>query len=348
MNCPPFKIALLDCTKTIYNEESSDSMAIGGIERCIIALSRALADKGHEVRVFADEKATNHFNNIHWVSKTKATDFKADIVIACNDPTLFDDYKNHSGHTAFQPYLWHHNPVGFWKTIRKGRLLPLLKWSPTNIFLGDYHLAQYPKYLPNSKKAIIGHGVEQSVLNFPHQVQPPQPHAAFISQAYRGLDHLIQLWKDFIFPELPSAKLFIYSSYDQDSSGLENFGIFMMGRLPRHDLLQHLSTKRLTLIPGHTDETFCLSALESQCLGLPVISFGVGALAERINQGQDGFLVENNQEFAEKTLLLLKNDILWTDMSQKAAAHQSTSSWSQKATLWENLFRINHAEPYQR
>lgn len=333
------RIAILDCTKTIYNEQSSTALPLGGIERCVISLSRALADKGHHVQVFAHEKSGSDYNNIRWVSKSGTTDFKADIVIACNDPKLFDLYALNSGHKDFKPFLWHHNPVGFWKTLRKGRFLPLFKWRPTHIFLGAYHSENYPKFLPCRKKAVIEHGVEESILSFHLPVTPPQPHAVFISQAYRGLENLVQLWKDYIFPDTPSAKLFIYSTYQPQESDLAAYGIFVEGRLPRQELLQHLSSKRLALIPGHEDETFCLSATESHCLGLPVISFGIGALKERIHNGIDGFVTKSNQDFAEKTLLLLQNYTLWAKMSQNASSRRLTASWQDKAALWESLFR---------
>lgn len=342
MSNRPLKIAILDCTKTVYDEQSSGTVPLGGIERCIISLSRALSNKGHNVKVFAHPQKDEDYKNIRWVSQSHSTKFKADIVIACNDPKLFDLYKKLSGHTEFQPYLWHHNLIGVWKTVRKGRLFPLLKWRPTNIFPGTYHFENYPKCLAGQKNEIIGHGVEDIVLNFPfNNSEAPLPHAAFISQPYRGLENLIQLWKDFIFPANPLAKLFVYGAYQGNKSNLEPSGIFIEKRLPREELLQQLSTKRLALIPGHEDETFCLSAIESQCLRLPVVSFGIGALKERINNGNDGYITETNQEFAEKTLLLLQNDALWTEMSQKAAAYKSISSWSQKAALWENLFRTN-------
>lgn len=340
-----YKIALVDCTKSIYNEEISSGIALGGIERCIISLSRALSNKGHDVQVFAHEQSESHHNNIRWVSKLHPTPFKADIVIACNDPKLFDLYATNSNHSGFQAFLWHHNPVGFWKTLRKGRLLPLLKWNPTHILLGTDHLLTYPKCLSFQKKMIIEHGVEDSILDFSRSLSdssPRPPHAAFISQAYRGLENVIDLWKKYVFPEFPSAKLFIYSTYPAKDNSLESFGITIQGRLPREKLLNELSTKRITLIPGHEDETFCLSAIESQCLGLPVISFGIGALKERIQNQDDGFLVSNEKDFAEKILFLLKNDDVWLRMSQKAKEHNLTAAWSYKATLWESLFEDNN------
>lgn len=332
------KIAILDCTKTFYNEELSKEMPLGGIERCIISLSREFSNKGHTVQVFSNGLQKSTYQNIDWLPKHQTTNFKADIVIACNDPKLFDSYALQSGHTDFKPYLWHHNPVGFWKTIRKGRLLPLIKWTPTIVLLGTSHLKTYPKILSFNKKVIIEHGIETSILKAPPLSVPPPPHAAYISQSYRGLNNLIHLWKNEIFPANPRAKLFVYSSYENNDD-LSAFGISIEGRQSREKLLNSLSNKRITLIPGHPDETFCLSALESLCLGIPVISFGIGALKERISDGQNGFIVRDNMDFAAKTIRLLNDDSLWQTMSQNAVESRSKSSWSQKEDMWECLFR---------
>lgn len=333
------KIAFLDCTKTLYNEETAASRPLGGIERCIISLSRALSDQGHEVQVFSNETGSQEVNAIRWSCKYDPTDFRADIVIACNDATLFDLYAAKSGHKNFRPFLWHHNPVRVWREIRKGRALSLARWRPTCVFLGDDHRDDYPVLLRFCPSVIIGHGIEPSVLEAPPVALPVPPHAAFISQSYRGLDNLIRLWTEYVFPRNPQAQLHVYSDCAQDHATLKQVGIHIRGRVSRTALIDALSHTRVMLIPGHKDETFCLSALEGLCLGIPMVTFGTGSLKERVRDGQDGFLVRNNQEFAEKTLRLLQEDDLWQRMSHTALESRAHATWAEKAVLWDKLFQ---------
>ena len=333
------KIAFLDCTKTQYNEETAATRPLGGIERCIISLARALSDQGHEVQVFSNEAGSQEINAIRWSYKYDSTDFQADIVIACNDATLFDLYATNAGHKNFRAVLWHHNPVRLWREVRKGRALSLLRWRPTLVFLGDYHRADYPAVLRFCPSVTIGHGIELSVLQAPPAALPLPPHAAFISQSYRGLDNLIRLWTEFVFPRNPQAQLHVYSDCSQDHERLKNLGIHIRGRVSRQVLLEDLPRTRVMLIPGHKDETFCLSALEGLCLGIPMVTFGLGSLKERVCDGQDGFLVQNNHEFAEKTLQLLHDDDLWQKMNQTALESRVHATWAEKAVLWNNLFQ---------
>ncbi|MCA9774366.1 MAG: glycosyltransferase, partial [Myxococcales bacterium] len=46
----------------------------------------------------------------------------------------------------------------------------------------------------------------------------------------------------------------------------------------------------LVLIPSIWDETFCLTLMEAQALGVPVLATAVGAIQERVDEGETGFL----------------------------------------------------------
>jgi glycosyltransferase involved in cell wall biosynthesis len=333
------RIAILDCTATHYNEELSPNLPLGGIERCIISLSRAFYNKGMVVHVYNKTlSGVSEFHGIPWAPLNTAHNFKADVVIACNDACLFDDYATSSGERNFKRFLWLHNPVNLSKTIRKGRFLPLLRWRPEAIFLGTSHIKSTSAFVPFGRKHNIGHGVEDIFLNRPINTTPPAPHAAFISQSYRGLDDVIRIWKNFIFPKMPQAKLDIYSEWNGDKN-LELYGITLKGRLPRAALLSELSDKRVMLIPGHKDETFCLAAQESLCLGIPVITFGIGSLKERIENGTTGYIAKNESEFAAKTLTLLSDDTLWTEMHNNAAKTRDHAGWGDVAEKWLGLLK---------
>jgi glycosyltransferase involved in cell wall biosynthesis len=336
-------IAIMDCTKTIYNEKTSNDIPLGGIERCIINLSRSLFIKGYNVRVFSNVGEAQEYDGIIWHPKNKTTDFKADIVIACNDSKLFDVYEQNSAHKNFKPFLWHHNPIEIWKTIRKGRFIPLIKWNPTTVFLGQAHFNSAPRFfIPSEKNIIIEHGIEDSVLNTPAASNLPPPHFAYISQAYRGLEKVISLWKELVYPQNQNARLYLYCDFiSEKKEVLEKIGIYPIGRLPRKELIQSLSDKRAILIPGHKDETFCLSAKESLCLGIPVITLGIGCLKERVKDSFNGFIVENNYDFAQKIHLISKDDKMWNDMSKKALMERENASWDTKAEIWVSHFRTN-------
>ena len=80
-----------------------------------------------------------------------------------------------------------------------------------------------------------------------------------------------------------------------------------------------------------------MSVLEAMSYGLPIVAPRVGGLREIIDHGVDGFLIESRyaKAFAEKCLLLAKDERLWQKMSK--AARQKVI----------NHFSVNHmAEEY--
>lgn len=331
------RVAILDCTKTNYNEERAPHLSLGGIERCVLSLSRALYNKGLDVRVFNASPAPSTYQNITWAPLSAATDFQADIVIACNDARLFDTYTAQSGHKDFKPFLWLHNPVNLWKTIRKGRLSAIIRWRPVAVFLGKTQQQATSNFIPFSQKTIIEHGIENTILNEQISHAPRPPHAAFISQSYRGLDDVIDVWKNFIHPKLPNAKLDVYSQTAQPLH-LEKFGITQKGRMTRAQLLSELSDKRLMFIPGHRDETYCLAAAESLCLGIPVITYGYGSLKERVADKKTGIIATTPAEFAEQSIAILTDDVIWLDYHTNAVKTRAGADWDTRAEDWIKLW----------
>ena len=97
-----------------------------------------------------------------------------------------------------------------------------------------------------------------------------------------------------------------------------DLGIVQHGHYERKDLPQLLSNTDLVIIPSIWDETFCLTASESQMMGIPVIASDCGAISERIIDGKTGFLVSPNnaKALAAKILLLQRNPVLLENVAK--------------------------------
>lgn len=81
--------------------------------------------------------------------------------------------------------------------------------------------------------------------------------------------------------------------YDRNGSLRDE--IVLLGRIPRNRVIQHLATTKVVLVnPSWTSEpeTFCVSAVEAQGEGVPVVSTFRGGLPEVVLDGRSGILVK--------------------------------------------------------
>ncbi|QIK38855.1 glycosyltransferase [Caldichromatium japonicum] len=69
-------------------------------------------------------------------------------------------------------------------------------------------------------------------------------------------------------------------------------GVGLRGVYRHQDLRRLVAEVDLALVPSVYEETFCLTIAELQALGVPVLTFAVGAIPERIADGITGFLVD--------------------------------------------------------
>ena len=62
----------------------------------------------------------------------------------------------------------------------------------------------------------------------------------------------------------------------------------------------------MIILPGHKAELFCLSALEASELCIPIVTMGIGSLAERVEHGVTGLIAKNERNFQVILLNYLK------------------------------------------
>jgi len=282
---------------------------LGGIEQAIVHLSAALAARGHRIGDGAE------------------------IVVAINDATLLPAGARH-------PMVWFHNEVSAWREIRRGRLPALLRQRPVAGLCGTVQARRASPPLPFRSRAIVAHGLPRAILDAPPASVPPPPHALFISQAYRGLAEVIALWRR-LAPALPAARFSAFiappdiPAYAAVAGGDPTIAI--LPRIPNAAMPALLAGARVVFAPGHRAETFCLAAAESIAMGVPVLTYGTGALAERVAHGCTGFICRNEAEMARHSLALLTDDALWSRMQASGLATRANAGWDRIALEWEHL-----------
>ena len=353
------KITFLDCTKSQYDGHTPAIEPIGGIEGTTIALAESLARKKHDVSVINQNNHTKCqcINNVHW-SNYNIFDFNdpsnfPDILIANNDAPFFNYFPNLKNLHNTQYILWLHNPVSLLKTIKKKKIFPIIKYRPTAVFLGEKHQASCNILHPFKKRIIIPHGLTNDFFSqTPKNTHKRKKQAIFFSQPYRGFKEVIDIWITYISKSNKNAELKAYvgdinlNEYKipYTHKELDNYGVTLMPKVEKSILIEDLKKSRCMIYLGHHDETFCMTAIEANAMGVPIISYGRGSLAERIVNNYNGFCINEGsaKEIGNKAHDLLNNDNLFNTMSRHSIEHVKSMTWDKISDQWiKNVFEYH-------
>jgi len=302
---------------------------MGGVETAVALLAQAFARRGHELR-------------LHFEGEGSASPARADLVIAARVPRLFRELP------VGRRVLWLHNPAAY---LRKPRhLLPLLRVRPLLVTLGESHARTLPWFLPGHRARIPLAVAPPFDGPAPPRV-PPAPVALFASNPLRGLDWLLGLWERRIRPAVPGAELHAYTgaaTYGGDARLAERAtpilaraaatpGVRVLAPVPRPELRAAMLGARAMLYRGDAGETFCLALAEAQASGLPAVVTDLGAVRERVTDGETGLVAANDDAFAEGAIALLRDDRRWLAMHAAARARGPGPSWDDIAARFEAL-----------
>jgi glycosyltransferase involved in cell wall biosynthesis len=106
----------------------------------------------------------------------------------------------------------------------------------------------------------------------------------------------------------------------------------------RREMIDELKHSRVLLYLGHKSDIFTLTAEEAIKLCIPVITYGVGSLSERVSHGENGFIAKNSFEFAKYTKDLMNDDSILKELKIKMFRKRTEITWSVIADTWIKSF----------
>jgi len=121
------------------------------------------------------------------------------------------------------------------------------------------------------------------------------------------------------------------------ADGLAAQGVRRHQPVPRAQLVAALERARIMLYRGDRGETFCLALAEAQALGVPAVVQNLGAVGERVRDGETGTVARDEGSFVEAAVALLRDDVLWQRQHRAALASQKGVSWNDVAARFEAL-----------
>ena len=199
-----------------FDGRSLDDGPLGGAETAFLSLARALAGRGHRVRVRNRCAVPMERDGVAWAPLSGGLPETCDLYIANRSDRLLFELGG-----ARRAIFWIHNPARYllkfrylWKLWRRGAPI---------VFSGPYHAAGYPAWAPDGGRVIIPYGISEVFRTVRRNGTPP-PRAIFTSSPLRGLDWVLDLWRERIRPACPSAELHVFS-------GAATYGSFGTSKL---------------------------------------------------------------------------------------------------------------------
>jgi len=322
--------------------------AFGGAEVAFVSLVEELAKLNFEVTVYNNCKNQGVINNVNWKKLDGKVDSEKFDILIINRGDKFLNFKKE----CRKRFFWIHNPARY---LLKYRYLSKLFFNPsTIIFSSKFHYNTYPFWAPSKQRVIIPYGVENFLFKNQKKRFPPNPEAIFTSNPLRELDWILDQWETSIFPSVKRSKLLIFSGPNtygkfgkkhslkmrkvlERAKSLKDKGVIVKEPLERKELFKKIRKSRIFLYKGTDDETFCMSAAESQMLGTPAVVCKYGCMDERVEDSRTGFVCDDSVQFCQKTINLLVDDNLWKKMNLNMVKNKNHHSWAKIAKKWKKI-----------
>ena len=325
---------LLFINNSLINLNNKNINKVGGIEHCNIELAQGLSRLGHEVTLVSKIKNKQKVNNI--------TNLPFNYLTSIENNNLYDIVVSSNYSQAFKfkqksiKVLWMHNELQIEKSLRKKEFLPIILNKPHVVFVSNYLKELTTSLYPFKSKTIIPNGCSGLFLNNKRN-KNIKPIFIWTVKRDKGLLEIIDIWCRIIFKKLPHAELHVHGLnvpkekniiIDYDKINIKFFGI-----VDRKFLASKYKYSTAMLHPGY-NETFCISALEALASGLPIITFNRSALAERVINNVNGYIIKTFEEMAEKAIHLALNKCQLSKLSNNAIKCSKEFCWNNVALKW--------------
>lgn len=350
-----------------FNGDTFDKQSLGGSETAGYYMARALAKIGHRVTVFCNSKPTR-CSDVDYLPIDMYRRYLSftphDVTIAQRDPTLF------AGHSrARLSALWCHDLA----IKRTEGVVNGVGWNWDKLLvLSEFQRRQYKDVygIPDDVFHLTRNGVDLELVGRVRERLAADPKVSrrplslvYSARPERGLDVLLSEIMPRILRDEPNATLFV-STYQNPVDHLADFyghcsqlaellgpgRVVSLGNLTKEQLYEVYLTAGLYLYPVPSpfapdfDEISCISAMEAQACGLPIVSTARGALPETVAPGA-GVLVSDEvltpgycDSFAAAAVRLMRDPSAWEAASKAGIERAASLDWDSVARDWSEMF----------
>lgn len=359
------------CPGMPFNGQTlSEGKSLGGSESAGYYMARELARLGHQLTVFTQIplEMEGFWEGVRYLSTGPVTEQRP----------LGENFEWFAQSTPHDCLIVQRHPLGFsrptaskvnfWWAHDLGlkRLMPQVNtqlWNTDRVLaVSEYHKKQLTNVydLPADRVEVLPNGVDPAL--FPAGDKPEEEAKrkkaggvmVYSSRPERGLEFLVGPGgvMEKLAETAPELTLKV-AGYENTTPQMKGFYQSLWARcelLPNVELVGALSKKELSdlmrsawlhVYPTLFEEVSCISVMEAQSAGTPVLTSQLAALPETLRNGGVEWLSPKGltlvQETLEKIQSLRKNPAQWDVLHQKARMKAREYPWESRAKQLENL-----------
>jgi len=327
-----------------YDGTDFERRPLGGTESSLVQLTRALAQRGHDVTAITNCEHVVVDHGVTWRPFGSELPETCDLYVPLQHPRLLGLIRRPRRLAVW--VVWRGNNLKHYKQIWR-----MWWYRPIPILTSLMQVRQYSPFLPpRNPHIVIPLGLPDDIRGLPPLGAAPGPEFIFASNPARNLEGIVRIFADRILPARPDARLKVFGTVaavtdpwtewqgkalPANLSDAARRAIEIRTAVPRSELMAAMRNSRAMIYLGHKTEAFCLALAEAQALGLPCVVAPLAVLPERVVDGITGFVRRDEASFAEAALLLAGDDRLWRQQHEAALKLQQGLSWSEVAMRFE-------------
>ena len=336
-----------------------EEKGVGGVETTYLELPEHLTKRGHSCFVFCKCDEEHIYKGVYFVPYEKISEYsnlKPDVVITSrwfDSLYMFPESKKIAW--MQDAHFQDSNHEDSWQIIDA--------FVCSSLWHRQYSAQRLGERLDAKKISIIPLSIRGEVFKNKNISRNPNQ-VIYSSNPDRGLYILKDMWEE-ITDSIKDIQLVItygwegLSTWSSDSAWLDKIkrdkhdiekwakdmgNIVITGRLTKSSLADKFLSSSLCLYPNNFWETFCLTALESQAAGVPMITTDIGGLTTTLSNTSNILINDNpfgesyKKRFIKETIELMKNKNEIKRMSDECISYfEQVPTWDDIAEKWEDI-----------
>ncbi|GAA0856512.1 hypothetical protein GCM10009114_18750 [Aliiglaciecola litoralis] len=196
-----------------------------------------------------------------------------------------------------------------------------LKLAANIILLSEYSKNEVAPYI-TGRTFNLGQPIPSDVFEIARTQSSPVVLCVGNVAKIKGQDRLVEVHSE--FPEGTETRIAgairdpgYVAQLKEVIKNKKIVGLTFLGGLERDAIFKQLSQARILVCPSRL-ENMPYAILEACAVGIPCVSYNVGGINEVIKSGENGFVVDNQDEFVAAVNTLLIDETVYAEMSIKA------------------------------